>query len=225
MNTTSKRQLKDQLYEQFERLGKALASRRRLELLDVLAQGERPVEALADETSMTVANASQHLQVLRRARLVETRPEGTHVYYRLADERVFRLWQALRDVGQAHLAEVEQIARDYLGDRDGLEPIHMHELLERLRADDVVVLDVRPQEEYASGHIAGARSVPFDELEARLAEIPEGAEVVAYCRGPYCVYADEAVERLRRHGRPARRLDLGFPDWRAAGLPVETSAA
>lgn len=225
MQHARKRKFKDLLYDQFARVGKALASRRRLELLDILAQGERPVEALAEETGMTVANASQHLQVLRRARLVETRQEGTHVFYRLADERVFVLWQALRDVGQAHLAEVDLIARDYLGDRSGLEPVRMHELLERLRAEDVVVLDVRPQEEYASGHIAGARSVPFDELEARLAEIPEGAEVVAYCRGPYCVYADEAVERLRRHGRSARRLDLGFPDWRAAGLPVDAGGA
>lgn len=225
MNANSKRRLKDHLYEQFERLGKALASRRRLELLDVLAQGERPVEALAEASGMTVANASQHLQVLRRARLVETRPEGTHVYYRLADEGVFRLWQALRDVGQAHLAEVDRLARDYLDDRDGLEPVRMRELLGRLRAEDVVVLDVRPPEEYASGHVAGARSVPLDELEARLAEIPESADVIAYCRGPYCVFAAEAVGRLRHRGRRARRLDLGFPDWKAAGYPVEVGAA
>ena len=219
----TKRAFKNQVYDQFERIGKALASRRRLELLEVLAQGERPVEALAAETAMTMANASQHLQVLRHARLVETRQEGNRVFYSLADGRVFRLLQALRDVAEARLAEVEQITRDFFGDRDELDPIRMEELVDRLRTGDVVVLDVRPPEEYASGHIAGARSVPLDTLEARLAELPPYKEIVAYCRGPYCVLAVEAVDRLRRHGHPARRLDLGFPDWQAAGLPVERS--
>ncbi len=219
-----KRYFKDRVYDQFERIGKALASRRRLELFEVLAQGARPVEELAAETAMTVANASQHLQVLRRARLVETRQEGNHVFYFLADERVFALVQALRDVAQARLAEIEQITRDYLDGRDHLDPVRMGELFDRLREQDVVVLDVRPHQEYESGHIAGARSVPVDELEARLAELSPDTEIVAYCRGPYCVLAVEAVERLRRHGRSARRLDLGFPDWQAAGLPVETGA-
>jgi rhodanese-related sulfurtransferase/DNA-binding transcriptional ArsR family regulator len=219
------RRFKDQVYDQFERIGKALASRRRLELLEVLAQGDRPVEELASETAMTVANASQHLQVLRRARLVETRQEGKHVFYSLADDRVFTLLQALRGVAETRLAEIEQITRDFLGDRDGLDPVRMGELFDRLRTGDVIVLDVRPPEEYESGHIAGARSMPLDELEARLAELPSDADVVAYCRGPYCVLAVEAVERLRQRGRPARRLDLGFPDWQAAGLPVETGAS
>lgn len=221
MNRQAKRTFKNQLYTQFARVGKALASPRRLELLDVLAQGERPVEDLAGETDLSVANTSQHLQVLRRARLVETRQEGTYVYYRLADERVFRLWQALRDLGESRLAEIDRLVRDYLQGREALEPIRMAELLDRLREDAVVLLDVRPGKEYKAGHIAGARSIPLDELEARLDDLPPEAEIVAYCRGPYCVFADEAVERLRRRGLSARRLDLGFPDWQAAGLPVE----
>lgn len=215
-----KRHFKDQLYDQFARIGKALGSRRRLELLDILAQGERSVEELAAEAEMSVANASQHLQVLRRARLVEARQDRTYAYYRLADERIFLLQQALRDVGRARLAEVDSVALDYLGKRDQLEPVPMIELVERMRAGHVVVLDVRPANEYRSGHIAGARSVPLDELEAHVKAIPPDAEIVAYCRGPYCVFAYEAVERLRLHGRAARRLDLGFPDWRAAGHPV-----
>ncbi len=221
----SERRFKDQVYDQFERIGKALASRHRIELLEVLAQGERTVEVLAAQTAMTVANTSQHLQVLRRARLTETRREGKHVFYSLADDRVFELLQSLRHVAEARLSEIEQIAGDYLLNRDELDPIPMAELFDRLRAGDVVVLDVRPPEEYESGHIAGARSVPLEELEAHLAELPPGKDVVAYCRGPYCVLAVDAVEKLRRHGRPARRLDLGFPDWRAAGLPVGSAGS
>lgn len=218
------RPFKDAIYEQFSRIGKALANEHRLELLDVLAQGERTVEELASETAMTVANASQHLQVLRKARLVARKKEGTYVYYRLADERVFRLWQVLREVGEARLAEVRQLAAEYRENREQLEGIGMEELLERLRERDVVVLDVRPPEEYRAGHVAGARSVPLGELEARLDELPSGVEVVAYCRGPYCVMADEAVERLQERGFRARRLEVGFPDWKAADLPVEAQA-
>lgn len=214
---------KDALYEQFGRIGKALANPNRLELLDVLAQGPRPVEALAEETALTVANASQHLQVLRRARLVARQKEGTHVYYRLVGDDVVRLWQALRAVGEARLAEVDRIVRDYRTAPEALEPIGLEALRERVATGDVVVLDVRPAEEYRHGHIAGAQSIPVDELEARLDELPEGTEVVAYCRGPYCVFADEAVETLRVHGVSARRLDVGFPDWKVAGLPVETA--
>ena len=221
MNAEQKRHFKDEVFGQLERVGKALASRRRLELLDVLAQGEHTVEELAQDTALSVANVSQHLQVLRRARLAETRQEGTYVYYRLADTRVFRLFQALRDVGEARLAELEQLTRDYREARDNLQPVRMQELFERLRTDGVIVLDVRPASEYEAGHIRGARSIPLEELEARLEEIPPDAEVVAYCRGPYCVFADEAVERLRRQGRHAQRLDLGYPDWQAAGLPIE----
>lgn len=217
------RRFKDDIYQQFSRVGKALANRHRLKLLDILAQGERTVEELSTLTAMTVGNTSQHLQVLRRARLVDRRKEGLYVYYRLADERVFRLWQVLREVGEARLAEVQRIMEAYRDHREVLEPVGMKELFERMQAGEVVVLDVRPREEYRAGHIAGARSVPLDELESRLDDLPSDVEVVAYCRGPYCVIADEAVEHLQEHGYRARRLDTGFPDWKAADLPVEST--
>lgn len=217
-----KRAFKDALYEQLSRVSKALGSPRRLELVDLLAQGERPVEALARETGMSVASASQHLQVLREAHLVEARKQGFYVHYRLASPAVFTLLQSVRSVAEAQLADVQRVVDTYLGDRDGMVPVGREELLERARAGEVVVLDVRPAEEYAAGHIAGALSVPITELEARLAELPKRREVVAYCRGPYCVYADEAVKLLRASGRKARRLHEGFPEWRAAGLPVDT---
>lgn len=223
MEKGAKRAFKDAIYGQFARIGKALANPHRLELLDVLAQGPRSVEALAEETALTMANASQHLQVLRRARLVRRQKEGTYVYYRPAGDDVVRLWQALRNVGETQLADIDRIVRDYRAAPEALEPIGLEALRERMARSDVVVLDVRPAEEYRHGHIAGARSVPVDELEARLDELPDDAEVVAYCRGPYCIFADEAVETLRKHGVPARRLDVGFPDWKTAGLPVETT--
>jgi rhodanese-related sulfurtransferase/DNA-binding transcriptional ArsR family regulator len=223
MDPKRKRHFKDEIFGQFARIGQALGSGRRLELLDVLAQGARTVDELAREAGMSVANASQHLQVLRRARLVESRQSGTYVFYRLADARVFRLWQALRELGEERLAEVDHLVRDYLERRDELEPISMADLLGRMKEVQVLVLDVRPRAEYEAGHIAGARSVPIEEIEAMLPQIPPGAEIVAYCRGPYCVFADEAVSFLRERGVPgARRLDLGYPDWQAAGLPVES---
>ena len=225
MEEGAKRRFKDTLFDQFARIGKALSNGGRLELIDLLAQGERTVAELAELTAMSVANASQHLQVLRQARLVETRKEGRYVVYRLADERVFRLWQAMREVGEARLADIERLVSDYVEGREALRPIGMDELLVRMQAGGIEVLDVRPAEEYRAGHIAGARSVPLEELEARLDDLPSEVEVVAYCRGPYCVFADEAVERLRERGRRARRLDLGFPDWKAAGLPVEAESA
>jgi rhodanese-related sulfurtransferase len=215
------REVKEALYEQFARLGKALASPRRIELLDLLCQGERTVEALAEAARMGVTNTSAHLQVLRAARLVETRREGVKVYYRLADEEVCRFFFALRDLARARLAEVEQVVRDYLEARDELEPVSRQALLERLGRGDVTVLDVRPPEEFAAGHIPGARSVPLPELERRLDELPRDVEVVAYCRGPYCVLAPEALGILRAAGFRARRLEDGFPEWRLAGLPVE----
>lgn len=218
------RELKDRLYEQFARIGKAVANPHRLELLDLLAQGERHVEDLASEAALPVANASQHLQALRRAQLVAVRRVGPFAYYRLADERVFRLWQALRDLGEARLAEVDRIVHTYLGDRDGLEPVDAPALLRRLHDEDVVVLDVRPAAEYWASHIPGARSIPVRELARRLDELPPGREVIAYCRGPYCVFSDEAVALLRAHGFRAQRLAVGLPDWRSAGLPVATPA-
>jgi len=222
MDKLKKRAFKNQLYEQFARIGKALANPHRLELLDVLAQGERSVEELAIETGMSVANASQHLQLLRAAQLVDVRREGVYIYYRLADEQVFTLWQALRNVGEARIAEVDRVVRTYLHDRDLFQPIDAVELLKRLAEGQVILLDVRPVEEYATAHIPGALSIPVAELETRLPEIPQGREVVAYCRGPYCVFADEAVALLRTSGYQASRLEQGLPDWRALGLPVES---
>lgn len=222
MKQTEKRAFKDQLYEQFARIGKALANPHRLELLEVLAQCERSVEALAEETGMTVANASQHLQVLRAAHLVEVRREGVSMYYRLADEGVFRMWQALRAVGKAQLAEIDRVVQTFLRDRSGLQPINAHEVLKLLRDDQITLLDVRPAGEYEASHLPQARSMPVAELEAHLGELPVDKEIVAYCRGPYCVFADEAVTLLRSRGYRASRLAEGLPDWQALGLPVES---
>lgn len=218
------RDFKDQLYGQFARIGKALASPARLELLDLLAQGERTVEALAGEAALTVANASAHLKVLREARLVEARKEGLYVHYRLADDSVGALTRAMRGVAERQLAEVDRVVKSYLGDRRELDAIDAAELTQRIEDGTVLVLDVRPAVEFAAGHIAGAVSVPHDELVRRMKEIPRDREVVAYCRGPYCVFADEAVAALRKHRRTARRLTQGFPEWRAAGLPTGASS-
>ncbi len=208
------------LNEQFARIGKAVAHPKRVELLDLLAQGERSVEHLAAATGMTVRNASAQLQVLRHARLVEFRKEATRVYYRLADDEVSLFLGALRDLARARLSEVDQIMRDYFAARDELEPIGRDDLVRRARAGDIVVLDVRPESEYAAGHIPGAVSIPLDQLESRLGDLPADTEIVAYCRGPYCVLAPEAVTLLRGAGRRARRLEDGLPEWRVAGLPV-----
>jgi rhodanese-related sulfurtransferase len=218
------RTVKAALFDEFARAAKALASGRRIELLDVLANGERTVEVLASEVGLTVANASQHLQVLRQAGLVATRREGTWVYYRLAAPEVFGLWRALRTLAASRLAEVERLAAAYLGARDELEPVTRQELARRLQdGDDLVVLDVRPAAEYAAGHLPGAVSIPLAELRRRLAELPAGREIVAYCRGPYCAFAHEAVAVLREAGVRARRLEDGLPDWEAAGLAVARS--
>lgn len=212
------------LYEQFARIGKALASARRVQLLDLLCQGERSVDALARTSGMTVTNASQHLHVLRAARLVDARKEGTKVLYRVADDEVCRFFFALRELAGSRLAEVEQIVRRYMEGSGDLEPVTRTELLARAKRDDVVVLDVRPPDEFAAGHIPGAVSVPFEELEQRLDSLPSGTEIVAYCRGPYCLLAPRAVELLRERGFHAHRLEDGFPEWRLAGLPVAVGA-
>jgi rhodanese-related sulfurtransferase len=219
-----RREFKDRLYGEFAVLGKALANPHRLELLDLLAQGERSVEDLAGEAGLSLANASAHLQILRRARLVEGQRQGTRVVYRLAEPAVYTLWRTLRDLGRARLAEVERLVTAYLGRDDGLEAIDADELRRLLAADAVTVIDVRPVAEYRQGHIIRARSLPLDELEQRLRELPRDREVVAYCRGPFCVFADEAVAILRRHGFRARRLQEGLPEWRAGGLPVAVAA-
>lgn len=219
--STDHREFKTLLFDQFARIGKAVASPQRLELLDLLAQGERRVEDLAGEAGLSIANTSQHLQILRRARLVETRRDGTSIHYRLADERVFRLWQAIRELGEARLTEIDHLAQTFLADRSRFEAVDATTLLQLLRDEDVVVIDVRPAEEYRAGHIAGARSIPIDELGARLRELPADRQIVAYCRGPYCVFAGEAVSLLNERGFRAARLVQGLPEWRAAGLPVE----
>jgi rhodanese-related sulfurtransferase len=221
MQKQRKRQFKNSLFEQFARVGRALSSPHRIELLDVLAQGERSVEQLAAETDLTLANASQHLQVLRQAELVVSRREGTRVLYALAGPEVFALWQALRVTGEARLAEIERVVATYLADRAKMEEVGPDELLRRLATGEVVLIDVRPTIESEQGRIAGALPIPVDELAARVAELPCDRPIVAYCRGPYCVYADEAVALLQARGIRAVRLTVGYPDWKAAGLPTE----
>jgi rhodanese-related sulfurtransferase len=211
------------LFDAFASVAQALGSGRRAEIVDLLAQGERSVDEVANEISQSVANTSQHLHVLARAGLVRSRREGTRIFYRLASERVGDLWAAVRDVAVRHVAEVNQLADEYLGERDGVEHVSATELQERLARGDVVVLDVRPEPEYRAGHIPGARSVPLSALASFAPKLPRRRQIVAYCRGPYCVYADDAVRLLRARGLKARRLDVGFPEWRRAGLPVETS--
>ena len=218
------REFKDALYSQFARIGHALASPKRIELLDLLGQGEKTVETLADQIATPIKNTSAHLRALRSARLVETRRDGTYVFYRLADDDVFRLLRSLEAVGHARLADVQQVVRLYLDGHDQLEPVTFKELRRLMRDDDVTVVDVRPVEEFDAGHIPGALSVPVPQLKRRLRELPKGREVIAYCRGRYCVYSLDAVTLLRKHGYRARRVHEGLPDWKVAGLPVEVGA-
>jgi DNA-binding transcriptional ArsR family regulator/rhodanese-related sulfurtransferase len=217
MMDAAHRVFKDRLYGQFARIGKALGNPHRLELLELLAQGERTVDALATEGGLTMANASQHLLALREAGLVESRKEGLFVHYRLADPAVFELSKSLRTVAERRLAELERLVRDHFGDRSDPEPVPMRKLLERARKGSVVILDTRPAHEFAAGHIAGALSVPIEELQERLRKLPKTKEYVAYCRGPYCIYADRAVELLRKNGR--RTAPSRVSRWKAAGHP------
>jgi len=221
--TVSHRPFKDRLYAEFATIGKALASAHRLELLDLLGQGERSVDELAHEIDQSLANTSAHLRVLRQARLVESDKRGLKVVYRLSASEVFDLWRTLRDLGTRRLAEVDRLVETFLSDRASLAAVDLHEL-ERLVAEgSVTLLDVRPALEYRQGHIPDARSIPIEELEHRLAELPRDREVVAYCRGPYCVFSDEAAQLLLTHGFSVRRFEAGFPEWRTAGLPVATT--
>ncbi len=224
MTTPSARRFKSAIYEHLARIGKAVANPRRLELLDLLGQGPRTVEVLARHAGLTVANTSQHLQVLRGARLVEAEKHGLYVTYRLADPAVARFVRELRRLAEARLAEVEQAARAFLEARGLAEPVDADAVVARVRAGDATLIDVRPVEEYLAGHLPGAISVPLPELERRLAELPRDREVVAYCRGPYCVLAVEAVALLRARGFTASRLPEGVADWRARGLPVEVAS-
>jgi rhodanese-related sulfurtransferase/DNA-binding transcriptional ArsR family regulator len=212
--------MKTQLYQQLARVAQALASDARLQILEFVAQGERSVDSLAAMTGLSVANASKHLQALRQAGLVQARKSGLRVYYSLAGDDVVVLISALRAVAEHRVAEVERMVRLWLAHRDQLEPVPATELLERAKKGLVTVLDVRPAEEYAAGHIPGALNVPLDKLESVLGRLPKRKEVVAYCRGPYCLMSFEAVEKLRKRGLRARRLENGLPEWRAAGLPV-----
>ena len=212
------------LFDAFASVAQALGSGRRAEIVDVLAQGERSVEELASEIDQSVANTSHHLQLLARAGLVRSRRAGTRIYYRLASDRVGELWVAVREVAERQVAEVHVLAEEYLGERDGVEQVAADELEERLKKGTVIVLDVRPEPEFRAGHIAGALSAPLDSLDQVAAKLPRRREIVAYCRGPYCVYADDAVRLLRERGLKARRLDVGFPEWRRAARPIEVGS-
>jgi rhodanese-related sulfurtransferase len=218
------RAFKDPLYASFARIGHAVSSPKRIELLELLSQGEKTVETLADESSTPIKNTSAHLRVLRQARLVDTRRHGTYIFYRLAAHDVFEFLRSLQTLGAQRLAEVDHVTTLYLTSRDELEPVTLDELRRLVRDAEVTVLDVRPHDEYVAGHIPGARSIPVRELKRRLAEIPKGREVIAYCRGPYCVYALDAITLLRANGYRARRAEAGLPDWRASGQRVAVGA-
>jgi rhodanese-related sulfurtransferase len=217
---TPNRAFKDAIYEQFARIGKAVSSPRRLELLDLLCQGPRTVEALANESGLTIANASQHLQVLRAGRLVEADKDGLYVIYRLADQQVCEFFRSMRLLAESRLAEVEQIKSRFLDDREGMVPVDRKKLLKLVSEDAVTVLDVRPSVEYNAGHVAGALSIPLKELQQHLSDLPRNQEIVAYCRGPYCVLSVMAVEILRARGFKAVRLEEGIQDFRALGFPI-----
>ena len=216
------REFKDRLYAQFARVGKAIGNPHRLELVELLAQGERTVEVLATEIGMSLASTSQHLQALCQGGLVDRRKDGLFVHYRLSDPAVVELSRTVRTLAERQLADLERVVRNYFRDRSDADAVSMHELAVRMRAGNVIVLDARPAHEYAAGHIAGAISFPFEEIESRLRELPSNKEYVAYCRGRYCVYADHAVTRLRARKRKAQRLSEGFPEWKLAGFPVQT---
>lgn len=218
----NKREFKDKVYNELAKVTKAIGNPRRMEIIDLLAQGPFSVEKIAEQTSMSIANASQHLQVLKGARLVEVSRKGNFIYYHLASEKVFHAWRSLRDLGFIQNAEAEKLIKDFYHSRHQLEPVSMEELRKKLESQDVVVMDVRPDEEYERGHIHRAISMPIEELASRLQELSKEKEIIAYCRGPLCVYADEAVALLREKGFEAKRLQEGYPDWVAMGFPAET---
>jgi len=223
MSVMADRASKEALFDEFARVAKALSSGRRAEIVDLLANGERSVESIATEIELSVANASQHLQILRRAGLVSSRREGTSIFYRLATSDVIMLWRGLQDVARDRVAEIDRLARAYTGELNGIDLLTKDELAKRLRRkDDLLVLDVRPAEEYAAGHVPGAVSIPVAELKRRLKELPRNKEIVAYCRGSFCAFAPEAARYLDKKGYRTRVLDSGLPDWEAAGLPLES---
>lgn len=216
-----KRTFKNKVYRELATIMKALSNAHRLEILELLAQGRFSVAEIARQTDLTTANASQHLQVMKRVQLVSTEREGNYVYYWLAGRNVYRAWRALRDLGIERLAEIEKILRDFRESRKSLETLGSEELVRKMKEGEVTVLDVRPESEYREGHIAGALNIPVEELEEKLDELPKDREVVAYCRGPFCVFADDAVALLREKGYDAKRLDEGYPEWMLEELPVE----
>lgn len=219
-----KRTFKNKIYQELAGIVKALANPNRLEIVELLAQGYFSVEDIANQTDLSVANASQHLQVLKRVQLVDTRREGNYVHYSLADQSVYKAWKTLRDLGIERVAEIERVIRTFRKSKNSLETLSSSELIQRMKEGDIILIDVRPEEEFKEGHIAGALNVPVDQLSERLSELPDDQEIVAYCRGPFCVFADEAVELLNEKGFTARRLDEGFPEWMLEELPVEFSS-
>lgn len=217
-----KRIFKDKAYAILATMIKAMANPHRLEIVDLLGQGEKTVEEIAVETNMSVANTSQHLQVLKAANLVEIRREGNFIHYKLTHEEIYKSWQTLRELGLKHIAEMEKLVKDFREKRNSLEALSMEELLKRIKSKNVVILDVRPEMEYKNGHIAGAINIPVENLTAKIKKLPKNKEYVAYCRGPFCVFADDAVHLLTKKGFKAKRLIEGFPDWKMKGWPVET---
>lgn len=219
----NKRIFKNKVYHELARIVKAISNPHRLEILELLVQRPFSVEDIATQTDMSVANASQHLQVLKRAQLVDTRREGNYVYYTLASRKVYKVWKALRDLSIERMAEVERIMRTFRKSKKSFETLTSSELIRKMQKEEVTIIDVRPEQEYKEGHIAGALNIPVEQLSEKLVQLPADREVVAYCRGPFCVFADEAVEILKEKGFSARRLDEGFPEWMLEGLPVEYS--
>lgn len=219
----NKREFKDKVYGELAAITKAMANPRRLEIIELLAQGDYSVEQIALQTDLSIANASQHLQVLKSAQLVEVSRSGNFIYYRLAGENVFKVWKGLRELGVERIAAIERVVRDFRSSKDSPGPIVIDDAIRKIRSGRITILDVRPQSEYNSGHIATAISIPIDQLPKRMKELPKGREIITYCRGPFCVYADEAVAMLVKAGFKAVRLEEGFPDWSLLGLPVESN--
>lgn len=216
-----KRTFKDRVYDELAKITKALANPHRLEIIELLAQGDYSVEQISIQTNLSVANASQHLQVLKTAQLVDITRNGNFIHYRLANTNVFKAWKALRDLGVERIAAVEKLVKDFRKSRFQLESVTIDELMSKLNSGKVTILDVRPESEFKSGHIANSISIPFDQLARRLKELPKRNEIIAYCRGPFCVYADDAVSLLNKCGYKAKRLEEGYPDWQIMGLPVQ----
>lgn len=217
-----KRTYKNKVYQELAKVTKALSNPHRLEILELLAQGDFSVAKIAAETDISGANASQHLQVLKQVQLVDTKREGNYVFYKLADPRVYKAWKALRDLGIERMAEIERVIHRFRKSRKSFETLSSQELADKMKQEDITIIDVRPKQEFKEGHIAGALNIPVEELSDKLDKLPEGKEIVAYCRGPFCVFADDAVELLNKKGFNAKRLDEGFPEWRLNDLPAES---